>query len=193
MMKSSILSFIMFVTAHCAFCQAKYERESRIDQDGFPQSALSRIELYLQDARRIRFYQETDSVKQSFEVKFKKGKLHYSVEFDEKGALEDIEFTIAKNDLPEESWERINDYLKHNFSKYRIKKIQQQYPLKDGQPNETIREAFQNLLLPYINYEFVFMAKNGKSFQMFEALFNSEGHLITLRKSFSSSYDHVLY
>lgn len=183
----------MFVTAHCAFCQAKYERESRIDQDGFPQSALSQIELYLQDARRIRFYQETDSVKQSYEVKFKKGKLRYSVEFDEKGALEDIEFIIAKNDVPEETWERINDYLKHHFSKYRIKKIQQQYPLKIGQPKETIREAFQNLLLPYINYEFVFMAKNGKNFEMFEALFNAEGHLITLRKSYSSSYDHVLY
>lgn len=193
MMKSSILSFIMFITVHCAFCQAKYERESRIDEDVFPQSGLAQIEVYLNDARRIRFYQETDSVKQSFEVKFKKGKLHYSVEFDEKGTLEDIEFTIAKNDLPEESWERINDYLKHNFSKYRIKKIQQQYPLQDGQSNQTIREAFQNLILPYINYELVFMAKNGKNFQMFEALFNAEGQLISLRKSFSSSYDHVLY
>lgn len=178
---------------HCAFCQGKYERESRIDKGAFPQSALNQIEAYLQDARKIRFYQETDSVKQSFEVKFKKGKLKYSIEFDEKGALEDIEFTISKDDIPEESWERINDYLKHNFSKYRIKKIQQQYPLKEGQPNETIHEAFQNLILPYINYEFVFMAKNGNTFQMFEALFNAEGQLISLRKSFSSSYDHVLY
>ena len=72
--------------------------------------------------------------------------------------------------------------------------MQQQYPVQKGQSTEkTLHNAFQNLILPEVNYELVFSAKESYGFQEYEALFNSEGQLILIRKSFPPSYDHVLY
>lgn len=193
-MKFKYILYLLVGTAQIASAQNKYEKELRIDKDDFPNTSYLLIKDYLEDAKRVRFYQETDSTKKSYEVKFKKGRLHYSVEFDEKGLLEDVEFKIKERDIPNETWETITFYLDENHSKYRVKKIQQQYPVRKGQPtDETLHNAFQNLILPEVNYELVFSAKESNGFQEYEALFDSEGQLIRIRKSFPPSYDHVLY
>ncbi len=173
--------------------QNKNEREFRISESELPENALSLIEEQLENAKRIRFYQETDGEKKSYEIKFKKVKLHYSVEFDLNGQLEDVEFIITPNDIPEDSWEKINGYLKENFEKFKVKKIQQQYPAQNRNARQTIKDAFQNLILPYINYEIVFVGKKEKGFLHYEALFNSRGEIITLRRFLPANYDHVLY
>lgn len=71
--------------------------------------------------------------------------------------------------------------------------MQQQYPVQKDSLSKTLHNAFQNLILPEVNYELVFSAKESNGFQEYEALFNSEGQLIRIRKSFPPSYDHVLY
>lgn len=184
------IGFLCFI--QIGFAQNKYEKESRIKKEAFPENAFALIESYLEDAKRIRFYQETDSTKKSFEAKFKKGRLHYSVEFNQEGDLEDVEFIINENDIPEDTWNRIKNYLNSQYPKLRIKKIQQQHP-RMGDSKKTLREAFQNLMLPHINYEIIFSSKKEKRFQSYEALFNAEGSLLNIRKSFPPSYDHVLY
>ena len=184
----------MLVTMQFGVAQNKYERESRIDEEEFPKASYLLIQDYLDDAKRIRFYKETDSIKKSYEAKFKKGRLHYSVEFDESGKLEDVEFIIKEQDVPNDTWGTILFYLDENHAKYRIKKIQQQDPLLDGQSEKKLlHNAFQNLILPEVNYELIFSAKKDKEFQEYEALFDAEGQLIQIRKSFPPSYDHVLY
>lgn len=193
-MKFNYFFFLMLGIAQITLAQNKYERESRIDLDEFPIKSYSLIQDYLKDAKRVRFYQETDSTKKSYEVKFKKGRLHYSVEFDKEGVLEDVEFKIKERDIPNDTWSTIQFYLNENHDKHRIKKMQQQYPVQKGQSTEkTLHNAFQNLILPEVNYELVFSAKESYGFQEYEALFNSEGQLILIRKSFPPSYDHVLY
>lgn len=177
-----------------SIAQGKYERESRIDREEFPNKSYSLIQDYLKDAKRIRFYQETDSNKKSYEAKFKKGRLHYSVEFDKEGDLEDVEFKIKEKDIPNDTWSTIQYYLNDNYNKHRIKKMQQQYPVqKEESIEKTLHNAFQNLILPVVNYELVFSAKENNGFQEYEALFNYEGQLIRIRKFFLPSYDHVLY
>lgn len=193
-MKFNHLLLFMLVTMQFGVAQNKYERESRIDEEEFPKASYLLIQDYLDDAKRIRFYKETDSIKKSYEAKFKKGRLHYSVEFDESGKLEDVEFIIKEQDVPNDTWGTILFYLDENHAKYRIKKIQQQYPLLDGQSEKKLlHNAFQNLILPEVNYELIFSAKKDKEFQEYEALFDAEGQLIQIRKSFPPSYDHVLY
>lgn len=192
-MKFNIATILLFCLPLSVLCQVKREQEFRIEKDQFPETAFSQIEEYLGNAKRVRFYQEMDSTKKSFEAKFKKGRLYYSVEFNETGKLEDVEFVIKENDVPEDSWNAIMDHLHGEYPKFRIKKMQQQYPLADRNPQKVLYEAFQNLILPYINYEVVFSAKKDKGFQTYEALFNSDGILINIRKSFPPSYDHVLY
>ncbi|RUA16746.1 MAG: hypothetical protein DSY83_05230 [Flavobacteriia bacterium] len=192
-MKYKIFAIALLFMPFFGMSQEKHEQEFRIKKSQFPDAALEQIEQYLGDAKRIRFYQELDSTKKSYEAKFKKGRLHYSVEFNETGKLEDVEFIIKERDIPEDSWNAILEHLQENYPKFRIKKIQQQYPLADRESKKTLHEAFQNLILPYINYELVFSAKKDKGFQTYEALFNSEGTLINIRKSSPLSYDHVLY
>ncbi|MBO0330626.1 hypothetical protein [[Muricauda] lutisoli] len=193
-MKFKYIFFLMLGIAQITIAQNKYEQESRIDKDDFPRNSYLLIEDYLEDAKRVRFYQESDSTKKSYEAKFKKRRLHYSVEFDQEGKLEDVEFKIKERDIPNDSWETIQFYLEKNHKKYRVKKIQQQYPTRKGQSlEETLHNAFQNLILPEVNYELVFSAKESDGFQEYEALFDSEGELKRIRKSFPQSYDHVLY
>ena len=194
MMKYNHTLLLVFAIVQLGAAQDKYEQESRIDKEEFPSRSFSLIEDYLKNARRVRFYKETDSTKLSYEAKFKKDRLRYSVEFDKNGALEDVEFIIKERDIPNDTWNAIVSHLKKNHAKYRIKKIQQQHPVKNGQSEEkTLHNAFQNLILPEVNYELVFSAKEKRDYQEYEALFDSEGQPIRVRKSFPPSYDHVLY
>lgn len=174
--------------------QIKYEREFRIKKSQFPVHSLEVLGDRLEDAKRIRYYKEIDSNATGYEVKFKKKRLHYSVEFSEDGRLEDIEILIRDVDIPEETLENIHAQLNKEFGKFRIRRMQQQYPVREGEPvSQTIRDAFQNLLLPHIRYEIMVGGKKDKSFGQYEALFDASGKLIEIRKSLPANYDHILY
>ena len=85
-MKCNYILLMLLGMVQISFAQNKYERESRIDKEEFPSKSFSLIQKYLEDAKRVRFYQEMDSTKKSYEAKFKKGRLHYSVEFNKNGS-----------------------------------------------------------------------------------------------------------
>jgi len=190
---SRILSLLFLLFGVLASAQNKYEREYRIKKSQFPEKALGYIEEKLDDAKRIRFYKETDSIKVSYEAKFKKDRLKYSIEFDEKGILEDIEILIKVVDIPNDAFNKINEYLKKEFTKYRIRKIQQQYPVGENTIEATVKNAFQNLMLPNIKYELIVSGKKDKRYEQHEILFGSEGNFEKTRKSLPPNYDHVLY
>ncbi|MGB5355740.1 MAG: hypothetical protein WBN11_03515, partial [Eudoraea sp.] len=160
----------------------------------FHSNAHAFLEEKLKDARRIRFYKETDSTKVSFEAKFKKDKLQYSVEFDEEGNLEDIEILINEVDIPEDTWSTISYYFQEEFEKYKVKRIQQQYvAIEQESVDVTLNNAFQNLLLPSVNYEIMVAGKTKSIYEDFEILFSADGTFVNRRKSLPANYDHVLY
>lgn len=193
MMKYSI-SFLLILLSLSTYSQNKYEREYRIKKSQFPLPALELMEEKLENVRRIKFYRETDSTKISYEAKFKRDRLWYSVEFNEEGILEDVEILIKELDIPKDSFDEITSYLKNSFSKYRIKRIQQQYPNSEGKKlDETLNNAFQNLILPTINYELIVAGKKEKEYYDYEILFGSDGSFKKIRKSLPPNYDHVLY
>lgn len=172
-----MLGFAQFLLA-----QKNYGQESRIDKDDFPSTSYLLIKDYLKDAKRTRFYQKKDSNKKSYEAKFKKGRLHYSAEFDEEGNLKDVEFKITEKDIPNDTWSTILHYLDENYDKYSVKKIMQQYTNVEDQPiAQTLHNAFQNLILPEVNYKLIFTAKEHKKTQNYKALFNAEGRPIQIR------------
>lgn len=193
-MKSYSLLTLLILIGCFVNAQNKYEREYRIRKSQFPSTAMDLIDDTLEDAKRIRFYRETDSTKISYEAKFKKDRLWYSVEFDEDGTLEDVEILIKEVDIPSDPFGKILKYLDNSFTKYRIKRIQQQYPISKEEPTvKTIRNAFQNLILPGINYEFIVAGKKDKEYFDYELLFGSDGSFKKMRKSLPPNYDHVLY
>ncbi len=176
------------------WAQAKYEREFRIKQADFPQKALALIKDEIQGVKRLRFYKEIDSITVSFEAKFKKDRLFYSIEFNTEGELEDIEILIQESDIPNDVLEAITAHLMQTYSNFKIRKIQQQYPLRKGeQLRGLLKEAFQNLLLPYINYELIISCKAVSGRREFEYLFNAEGNFLSKRESLPANYDHILY
>ena len=188
-----IVFILFFLIGFSLSAQYKYEREHRIRKDQFPEKALFFIKDKLEGARKIRFYKETDSTKVSYEAKFKRDRLRYSVEFSADGNLEDIEILIKEVDIPEETMIGINDYLEKEFSKFRIRKMQQQYPVGTNDEQTTLRNAFQNLILPSIKYELIVTGKKDRNFAPYEVLFDAKGNFEQLRKSLPPNYDHVLY
>ncbi len=196
MRKYDVLGFLLLLLISTSVVgQAKYEREYRILKSQFPAKALGFLEEHIADAKNVRYYREVDSVKISYEAKFKLDRLRYSVEFDKDGNLEDVEILIKKVDIPNESLENILAYLDRNFTKYRIEKIQQQYPVTDSETvDETLYNAFQNLLIPSLNYELIVAGKKGNNgYHDFEILFDAEGNFVKSRRSLPANYDHVLY
>ena len=176
-----------------AISQTKQEREFRIDESAFPMNAKKSIAPYLSDVKRVKFYKEFDAEKVSYEAKFKKDKLWYSIEYNENGELEDVEFIIKTVDIPESAFKAITNYLTLNHKKYRIKKIQQQYLNKENNPNRILKVAFQNLILSEINYELIVASKVDKGYVEHEITFNADGEHVLSRKLVKPNYDHVLY
>ena len=173
--------------------QCKYEREHRILKSQFPAEAIATIEENITDFKRIKFYKETDSIKISYEAKLKKDKLWYSIEFDKDGLLEDIEILIKTADIPNDTYTNIETYLNNNFTKYRIKRLQQQYPSNSDTIEETFKNAFQNLILAYNNYEIVVVGRKEEGYLDYEILFDADGNFKQIRTSLPPNYDHVLY
>lgn len=187
-------SLFLLLLPFLGLSQAKYEREFRIRESQFPVAALEKAQPYLDGVRRLRFYKEIDSSRQSFEIKFRKDRLNYSVEYSPSGVLEDIEVTIRPNDIPNESWDAIIRHLSNFTDTYKIRKIQQQYPGDAFETDSvTFRNAFQNLLLPEIRYELMIQTGKGKTFKEFEILYDSGGEFLQMRESLPPNYDHVLY
>lgn len=191
------IRWLMIMAFSCIWisglAQEKQEKEYRIGKSEVPNNVLVVLKSYLNDAKRLRFYKELDGEKSSFEVKFKKGRIFYSVEFDKNGTLEDVEFIIGKNDIPDDSFNAILKYLDLKHGKHRIKKIQQQYLNLDGNPEGLLKKAFQNLLLPQINYELVIGTKDSDGYSEYEITFNAKGEHLLTRKAINTKYDHVLF
>jgi hypothetical protein len=185
---------ILVLCAFFSFAQNKYEREFRIRKDQFPALAKDLVDTHVKNAKRIKFYKETDSTKSSYEAKFKKDRLWYSMEFDTGGALEDIEITIEPVDIPSDVLANITMYFNKAFNKHRVKKIQQQYLASEEEKlQKTLRHAFQNLLIPSLNYEIIVSGKENKSYLEYEILFDAKGNFINRRKQLPPNYDHLLY
>lgn len=173
--------------------QSKQEREFKIDVEAFPNAAKELLEPFVYDVKRVKYYKEFDGKKLSYEAKFKKDKLRYSVEFDKDGKLEDVEFIIKKVDIPKSSLGLIAEYLEKNHLKYRIKKIQQQHLNSLSNPKKVLKEAFQNLILPTINYELIVSSKSENGFLEYEITFDSLGKHLLTRNLVKPKYDHILY
>lgn len=193
-MRFSIAALLALLLCGSASAQVKYEREFRIKKSQFPPASLQVAEPFLEGVRRLRFYKEIDSSRQSYEIKFRRDRLRYSVEFTDQDVLEDIEVGIEPVDIPRESFQAISQYLETNFSKYKIRKIQQQYPASAfSSDKETFRVAFQNLILPEIRYELLVYAKTEAGYLDYEIRFDSAGAFLDRRQSLPPNYDHVLY
>lgn len=184
---------ILLMCATLIHAQKKQEQEFRIEKSQLPQALISQIEAHLVRVKRPRYYKEIDGEKTSFEVKFKKNQRFYSIEFDEQGVLEDIEFIIKADEISQPVFTTIRIHFKNTYGKYHIKKLQRQYPNTGDAFDDLLQNAFQNLPLPSVHYEIIISTKEKTGYATYEILFDAKGNHLLTRKVVNVNYDHVLY
>ncbi len=191
---SGILLILLFFASTNNFAQDKVERQHRIKKSQFPSKAIKTIAKNNNDIKRLKFYREVDTAKKTYTAKFKKSRLFYEMDFDKNGEFKSMGFTIKQIDIPEENFERITDYLSQNLEKSKIRKMLQLYPTEEnGSREKTIKNAFQNLMVPYMFYKLLVRGKKDGRSADYKVIFDSEGNFKELQKSLPANYDRVLY
>ncbi len=184
-----LCSFTIF-----SYGQSKNERESKISKIDFPIAAQQTISMIPDKAKRIKYYQETDGDKLSFECKFKLQNLWYSVEFNEDGILEDIEVRVRKHQLPKQTKDQIDKYLNNNCDKFDIVKIQEQYVQEGLSPDMTfLKSTISNRKSTDSNFELIVAIKNNKEWTLKEMTFDKQGVFLNSRALQTDSYEYIMY
>lgn len=189
--------FNLFVFLFCctiSFSQNKNEKEARIHASEFPEKALRHFNTISDQVKYFKLYKETDNDKESFEVKFKLNKLHYSAEFDTLGNLEDIEIVIKEKHIPEQVLKSIMNYFNTTFDSVRFIKIQKQYINKTNKNDQQfIDYVLKSPIGKNTHFEIIADIKTKKNHQLKEFIFNSNGEFEKSRPISSTSYEHALY
>lgn len=187
------LHYVIFSALLClngiAIAQVKYEKEERISVDDLPPVIKVLLPQIEEDGKRIRYYQEFDGVKKSYEIKLKKLDTNFSIEFSQEGILEDIEILIPASELPIPVLEAIRSQFQHH-KKNRIQK-QFTHP-KEQDPKQTLQRVFDGLILPTA-YEIVVYGKTTTGYKQVELLIDSNGKILKKRNVISKDYEHVVY
>ncbi|MEJ1221181.1 hypothetical protein [Sediminicola sp. 1XM1-17] len=177
-----------------AMAQDKLEREHRIKKSQVPASAIHFMESKIAPVKKIRYYREIDTSTVHYISKFKKDRLHYGIQFSEDGKFQHVAITVKAIDIPKDSWDNIMQFMNGYFSKHKIKKVYQQYKAtKEQSEKVTLKNAFQNLILPDLTYRVLAKGSIEGKCQAYEILVDAEGNLISLKKSLPPNYDHILY
>ncbi len=145
----------------------KTEQESRTPQSTFPQPALDFLEGNFPGGSRARYYEEQNEAGRFLEAKFNYQGYRYSVKFEPSGKLYDIERLLPNSDsLPRQVGEVLQRQLSARFSRYKIKRLQEQLS-PDGE---------------LLGYEIEIKAKEeGQAFQYFEVQTSPQGEWQSVR------------
>ncbi len=121
-------------------------------------------------------------------------RLNYQIKLEETAQIEHLGFAVKEIDIPVDAWSGMQQYLTTTFTKVKVKKILQKYPVSDSEPLEkTIKNTFQNLMLPHTMYVFTIVGKKEKERQLYEVSFDAEGHFTDIKNMLPANHDHVLY
>lgn len=106
--------------------------------------------------------------------------------------LEDVEIEINKKGIPKKILKSIDEYLKTDIKKFKIRKIQLQY---SGNP-EKIQAQFFNLKADSdisLRYELIVSTQLSGTFTQFEYHFDDEGKFIHRFKVIQTMTDNLEY
>lgn len=190
-----IILIVGFLLLSCnSWSQTKNEQEERVKLEALPETVIDLVNTLPKECKRLRFYKETDGETQSFEVKFKYKKQHYSIECSTIGRVEDIEVIVEPKQIKTTAKSEIDAYFKENFQKSKLIKVQLQYVYTS---TEVISVFVNNVLSKTndlnVNYEIVAEVKSDSKREVCEFLFNENGSFVGYKTLNSNSYEHVLH
>ena len=185
------LTATLLVLTGVVYAQDKVEVERGIRPSEVPSAARNWLQKTYASTGRLHWYLEESSDGTSYEAKFRRRGAWHSVEFDENGALQDIEIRINANDLSEAVRRGMAIYFDTTYTKYHIRKIQQQM----SGPPQMVRAVIQNGLADKVTYryEVEFYGKNDQSKALWEGLFDDQGQLQDRRRIVLRPTDNLMY
>lgn len=157
-----------------ACCQYKFEREYRINRHEVPWPAIQWMDSLMPDTR-IRWFVEESQLGRTFEAKYRWEGSRFSIEFDSSGIPLDIEKKVDLKGLKVAFLEQIYSELGARFKKYRIIKVQAQYPVNIKTMYDLQDGSLSLESAPF--FELVIHTKDGGLSQAYEVLLNSRGEL----------------
>jgi len=177
--------------------EIKYERERGIKEEKVPRLAYAWIRSCLSSLKikAPKWYYEEGLKAYSYEYKFRLGRQRYSVEFDSTGHLEDIELLVHFRDLPDTLQSSICNYLKTQYSAYKIERVQWQYTGDASclctmfQKRETKPDACADVA---VEME-VLLRTHKKEKARKELLFDLHGNLLKQRKIVEHKTENMIY
>lgn len=190
MLKYLYIILLIFITID-GFSQFKYEKEVRIKENAVPAKARSFVDS-MNFNSKIKWYKEIGKINISYEAKTKYNGKRYSIEFSEDGTFEDVEIEIAPKDIPVVTFRKIEEFIKSEYDRYSIEKVQIQY---SGNP-ESVRAKLQERVVTDaigIHFEIVISTKLDGAFRMFEYLFSGAGDFVRKDMIIEKSIDNIIY
>ncbi len=189
--KNTILYIYSILCTTFCFSQNKFEREYRIDEQKVPELAISFIDSSLSQ-KNIKWYAEESQDGKTIEAKTKHNGNRYSIEFDVKGNILDIEKTIPFKSLPTNTQKVIKTTLDSIFTKHIILKIQTQWlanrnTLLELVKHQSSKNNYQT------NYEIIVKGKKESVYLVYEALLDQKGKVIKLLEVIQRSSDNIQF
>ncbi len=181
----------LWLISFTLFAQDKVEVERSISGSEVPSVARDWLHETYSSTPRLHWYIETSSGETTYEAKLRQRGTWHSVEFDENGALQDVEIIVGLNDLPEAARRGLAIYFDTTYNKHRIRKIQQQLT----GALEAVRATIQGEPAGAVTYryEVEFYGKNQQGRILWEGLFDDHGQLLERRRIVLRPTDNLLY
>ncbi len=177
-MKFYLSTFLLFVFSIHSNGQHKLEHEKRTVVDSVPDRAV-RFISNIQFDTKVKWYKEIGLDGISWEAKAKKNKKKYSIEFDKKGKLEDLEITVLPRDVPSALNKNILLYFKSQYTNHKIAKLQIQYIGSDDNILRLINKNERYDLTQ--NFEIIARIINKNETFSQELLFSETGQLLSTK------------
>lgn len=186
-----LLGLILLLAPKLTSAQQKIEREYAIKATQVPEPALEFVNQTFYK-KRIKWYAEESQKGRSIEAKVKQDGTVYSIEFDEKGNLQDIETLISFNSLPQDLQKAIMKTLEADFTRIKIHKMQRQWT-----GNAATLQQLASKKKPEkeytTRYEIVIRGSKDRSTSDYEVLVDDHGKLISKSKIIQKDSPHLLF
>lgn len=167
--------------------KAKWEQEFRVEESQVPAPARSALDSWSVADIDVRWFLERGKESLSYEAKFKWEKHRYSIEFDEQGALEDIEIELRFKEIPDSIRQELcSDFeAMDNFKLKRIQAHWKHWP----EVGDTLWKRFKES--PPDLYEIEFKAVMDGKLALWEGQFDLQGNLLSYREILLRSTDNI--
>lgn len=171
--------------------QEKIEVEERVKERNVPVNLIDWVDHHYPKAGKRKWYLEKNQTSENFEVKLEYQEKEHSVEFDNSGALKDIEIELSEKELEDSVVENIHKSIDSIYSTYKIRRIQLQVSGTD----QAISEFLNNNIVDglSIHYEIEYLGKFDVESTIYEGLFDSEGKIISTKKVIIHTTDNMNY